>query len=196
MVSFHPVASFVLAGLLLSAPGAGGQDPATPASAPQSAAAANPASTSTVLHANANLVLVDVVVTDRDKPVHGLERQRFHVFEDGREQAVASFDEHRAPDTGAAGSMPLVKRAALPPHTYTNIPDYPEAGAVNVLLLDGLNTPLSDQMNVRLKMIQYLGKIKPGTSLAIFGLSSRLHMIAGFSTDLAALTAALKSPRI
>jgi VWFA-related protein len=150
---------------------------------------------STILHANANLVLVDVVVTDRDKPVHGLERNRFRVFEDGHEQAIASFDEHRAPDAGPAGTLPAMKRAALPPHTYTNIPDYPETGAVNVLLLDGLNTPLNDQMNVRLKMIQYLGKIKPGTQLAIFGLSSRLRMIAGFSTDLAALTAALKSPR-
>jgi VWFA-related protein len=62
-------------------------------------------------------------------------------------------------------------------------------------MLDGLNTPLSDQRNVRLRMIEYLGKIKPGTSLAIFGLSSRLTMIAGFSTDLAALTKVLKSPR-
>jgi VWFA-related protein len=195
MVSSHPVASFVLAGLLLSAPGAGGQDPATPASASQSTAAANPASTSTVLHANANLVLVDVVVTDRDKPVHGLDKSRFRVFEDGHEQAIASFDEHRAPDAGPAGALPAMKRAALPPSTYTNIPDYPAMGAVSVLLLDGLNTPLTDQMNVRLKMIQYLGKIKPGTSLAIFGLSTQLRMIAGFSTDLAALSKALKSPR-
>ena len=60
---------------------------------------------------------------------------------------------------------------------------------------DGLNTPLSDEMNVRLKMMDYIGKIKPGTSLAIFGLSSQLRMIAGFSTDLGALARALKSPK-
>jgi VWFA-related protein len=159
------------------------------------ATAAGAPTPATTVHATSNLVLVDVVVTNKDKAVHGLERQRFHVFEDGHEQAIASFDEHRAPDTGAAGSMPTMKRVALPPHTYTNIPDYPEAGAVNVLLLDGLNTPLSDQINVRLKMIDYIGKVKPGTSLAIFGLSSQLRMIAGFSTDLAALTKTLKSPR-
>jgi VWFA-related protein len=172
----------------------GAQAPAAQPAAGGSQAPAVPAS-STVLHANVNLVLVDVVVTDHDKPVHGLEQSRFHVYEDGHEQVIASFDEHRPPANGTAGSIPMVKPAPLPPHTYTNSPDYPGAGAVNVLLLDGLNTPVSDQRNVRLKMIEYLGKIKPGTSLAIFGLSSRLTMIAGFSTDLAALTKVLKSPR-
>jgi VWFA-related protein len=197
----HPRRAFARAALYglsifaTSAIGAAAQTPAAQSAAvpPPNAEATAP---STILHANTNLVLVDVVVTDHDKPVHGLERSRFHVFEDGREQTITSFDEHRAPASSAPGTMPPMKRAALPPNTYTNIPDYPEAGAVNVLLLDGLNTPFSDQVNVRLKMIQYLGKIKPGTSLAIFGLSSRLRMIAGFSTDLAALTAALKNPKI
>jgi VWFA-related protein len=189
------VVTVVFVGILISASAVIGAQ--APSAQPAAGGSQSPAvsASSTVLHANANLVLVDVVVTDHDKPVHGLERSSFHVFEDGHEQVVASFDEHRPPATGTAGSIPMVKPAALPPHTYTNIPDYPDAGAVNVLLLDGLNTPLSDQRNVRLRMIEYLGKIKPGTSLAIFGLSSRLTMIAGFSTDLAALTKVLKSPR-
>jgi VWFA-related protein len=178
----------LVAAWMMAAFSAFGQSPAAQ-QAPSNAAPAEPAA---VLHVSTNLVLVDVVVTDKDKPVHGLERQHFHVFEDGHEQAIASFDEHRAPD---AGNLRPLKQAALPPHTYTNIPEYPEAGAVNVLLLDRLNTPMTDQAYVRLKMIQYLGKIKPGTSLAIFGLSSRLQMIAGFSTDLSALTEALKNPK-
>jgi VWFA-related protein len=149
----------------------------------------------TVLRTTANMVLVDVVVEERDKPVHGLDRSRFHVFEDGHEQTIASFDEHRSPDAGPAGTMPALKHTALPAHTYTNIPEYPEASTVTVLLLDGLNTRLNDQMNVRNKMIAHLGKIKPGTSLAIFGLSSQLRMIAGFSTDMAALDKALKNPK-
>jgi VWFA-related protein len=187
----HSGITLLVAAWMMTAFSVFGQAPAAQ-QAPANAAPAEPAA---VLHVSTNLVLVDVVVTDKDKPVHGLDRQRFHVFEDGHEQAIASFDEHRAPDAGAAGTLPAMKRVALPPHTYTNIPDYPEAGAVNVLLLDRLNTDLLDQANVRLKMIQYLGKIKPGTSLAIFGLASQLNMIAGFSTDLAALTKALKSPK-
>ncbi len=195
MRSLRTFATWFFAGLAIFGVTAIGAEAQAPAA--QSAASANPApvASSTVLHANANLVLVDVVVTDKDKPVHGLDKSRFHVFEDGHEQAIVSFDEHKPPEPGPGGSTLLMKRAALPPNTFTNIPDYPAADAVNVLLLDGLNTPVNDQRNVRLKMIDYIGKIKPGTSLAIFGLSSQLRMIAGFSTDLAALSKALKNPR-
>lgn len=138
-----------------------------------------------------NLVLVDVVVTDHDGAVHGLERGRFHVFEDGREQAISSFEEH-VPGTAAPA---LFSRAGLPPHTYTNAPDYPPASAVNVLLLDGLNTSIGDQMTVRRKMLDYLGRVKPGTPLAIFTLSTRLRMVTSFTNDPAALLALMKKPK-
>jgi VWFA-related protein len=173
MYRLRSIAPVVFSGVLISATAiAHAQAPA----AGISQQSAVPAS-STLLHANANLVLVDVVVTEHDKPVHGLEQCRFHVYEDGHEQAIASFDEHRAATPLSTESVQL---PMLPPHTYTNLPAYPDTGAVNVLLLDGLNTPLSDQKNIRLKMIDYLGKIKPGASLAIFGLSSRLRLIAAF----------------
>jgi VWFA-related protein len=141
------------------------------------------------LHANANLVLVDVVVTERGNAVHGLDKSRFHVFEDGREQTITSFDEHKPAELPASAP----RRVSLPPNTYSNVPIYPEATAVNVLLLDGLNTPMADQMYVRQQMLQYMGKIQPGTSLAIFTLSSRLRLIEGFTTDIAQLTKALQS---
>jgi VWFA-related protein len=185
-------ATLAFTGLVIVAFAAIGTEAQAPAAQPGAAASS---ASDTILHANANLVLVDVVVTDKDKPVHGLDKSRFHIFEDGHEQVIASFDEHRPPELRPPGSMPLMKRTALPANTFTNIPDYPASDAVDVLLLDGLNTPLSDQMNIRTKMIDYIGKIKPGTSLAIFGLSSQLRMIAGFSTDLGALSKALKNPR-
>jgi VWFA-related protein len=144
----------------------------------------------TKFRANANLVLVDVVVTDHGNPVHGLDRSRFHVFEDGHEQPIASFDEH-TPGTAPA----VAPQPALPPHTYTNVPAYPPASAVNVLLLDALNTPMANQMDVRRQMIQYLGKIPPGTRLAIFTLASRLRLVEGFSANAAQLTKVLQSSK-
>jgi VWFA-related protein len=145
------------------------------------------ASDATVLRANANLVVVDVAVTDRGSAVHGLDKSRFHIFEDGREQAITSFDEHK-PAAASAGIM----QAALPAHTYTNVPAYPQGSAVNVLLLDGLNTPMANQVDARRAMIEYLGKIPAGTPLAIFTLSSRLRLVEGFTTDAAQLTKVLK----
>ncbi len=50
------------------------------------------------LKAEARLVLVDTVVTDKkDEPIHGLEAKDFHVFEDGKEQTIAGLQTHTGP---------------------------------------------------------------------------------------------------
>lgn len=152
------------------------QAPAPPARAPQ-----------TVLRAQASSVLVDVVVTDKGKSVPGIDRARFHVFEDGHEQAISYLEEH-SPGTAAPG----LKRPALPPHIYDNIPSQPVGSAVNVLLLDALNTPLANQVEVRRQMVKYLQTIPPGTTMAIFTLASRLRMVQGFTSNAGELVAALK----
>jgi VWFA-related protein len=191
MSQFRTVAALVFAGLLISAALATGQ--ATPSPSTQPPAGPETAVPATVLHANANLVLVDVVVTDHGKAVHGLDRSRFHILENGKEQPISAFDEHRPPAASADTAELKAKIAQLPPHTYTNIPVYPDAGVVNVLLLDGLNTPMVNQAEARRQMIQYLGTITPGTSLAIFSLSSQLRLVEGFTTDAARLATVLKS---
>ena len=146
------------------------------------------------LRTNADLVLVDVVVTEHGNPVQGLDRKQFHIIEDGHEQPITTFDEHK-PSTVPAPSPASPTQATLPPNTYTNVPAYPEASAMNMLLLDGLNTPTTGQINVRRQMIQFLSKIQPGTQLAIFTLSSRLRLVEGFTTDAARLTKVLQSPK-
>ena len=166
--------------------------PAT-ATAPEAAPAAassNVPVTGTVLHAQSRLVVLDVEVTDHDKLVKGLDRGRFHVFEDGHEVPIASFEENEPP-----ASVEIAKAPTLPPGTYSNVPVYPESSAVNVLLLDALNTPMGDQEQVRRQMIAYLSTIKPGTALAIFTLSSRLRMVVGFTTDVAKLKQALENKK-
>jgi VWFA-related protein len=146
-----------------------------------------------VLQARATMVLVDVVVTAHDKAIRAIDPHRFHVFEDGREQEVRSFDEHSpAPAAGnGAGAGPVAAHSE--PNVYTNIPDAPPSTAVNVLLLDGLNTPLANQMQVRQQMLRFLMKIEPGTQLAIFTLASRLRMVQGFTANVGDLTHAMQS---
>jgi VWFA-related protein len=155
------------------------------------AADSTPAQPIPVLHMTSNLVLVDVVVTDHGKAVHGLDRGKFHLFEDGQEQAIGAFEEHQPAAVPSALPVP----PKLPPHTYNNVPLYPDTGVFNVLLLDGLNTPETDQMRTRQQMIEYMGKIQPGTMLAVFTLSSRLQMVTGFTTDVAQLTKTVKGQK-
>jgi VWFA-related protein len=151
----------------------------------------------TVLHANANLVLVDVVVDDHGKPVEGLPQSAFRILEDSREQSIFSFEEHgTSGDAGtAAADASAQPQSELPPGTYTNLPAYPEQGAVDVLLLDGLNTQVTDQMRVRKAMIEYMGKIKPGTTMAVFTLGLQLRMVSGFTSNVAELAMALTNPK-
>ena len=151
--------------------------------------ASSPGAMGPTLRTSSNLVVVDVVVTDHDQPVLGLDRSAFHVFEDGKELKISSFDQHQPEHAAPSGFM----TAALPANTYTNLPEYPPSSAVNVLLLDALNTQTSDQMFVRKKMIDYLGSVKPGTTLAVFTLSMQLRMVIPFTTDAGALAKALKS---
>lgn len=143
------------------------------------------------LRTGASLVLVDVVVTEHDKPVLNLAGSRFHIFEDGKEQAVSSFDQHQPPSAPPAWLAP----AALPANTFTNASQYPPSSAVNILLLDGLNTSFGNQMQVRRKMIEYLGSLKPGTPMAVFTLGTKLQLVTQFTNDPAALLALFKNSK-
>jgi len=131
-------------------------------------------------------VLVDVVVTnDAGDPVAGLQAQDFEVQEDGKPQAITSFEEHH-------GAEPTqIKLPPMPPHVYTNFPVVQTADVVNVLLLDGLNTPTRDQVYVRKQMMGYLKKLPPATRVGIFTLGARLRMMQGITADSSELLDAL-----
>jgi len=150
----------------------------------------NPNDQPAIFRTNANLVLVDVVVNDKGNAVQGLKDSDFRLSEDGRAQTITIFEEHRATDA--------VESAAtenLPPHTWSNAPRYAITSAANVLLLDALNTPLSDQVYVRRRMLQYLHTIPPGTRIAVFTLASHLRMVEGFTTDSNTIAKALQESR-
>lgn len=133
-----------------------------------------------MLHANAELVIVDVTVQDKNgHPVHGLRREDFTLTESKRPQTVGYFEEHSAQAPAAAGP----ELPSMPPGTFTDYTPVSPNGTLNILLLDTLNTPMADQSYVRSELQQYVKKAKPGTRIAIFGLSRRLFLLQGFSSD-------------
>lgn len=143
-----------------------------------------------VFKTTARDVVLDVVVTKGSgDAVTGLGKQDFSVTEDGQPQTVDFFDEHTASEatTNTAPEMP-----PLPAGAVTNVPPAAAGDAVNVLLLDSLNTPAQDQANVHREILDFLKKMKPGTRMAIFTLGSKLRFVQGFTTDSSALLAALK----
>jgi len=145
------------------------------------------ASQEPIIKSEVRIVLVDVVVTQgKGEPVAGLRKEDFQVSEDGRPQTVSFFEEHKF-----AAPKP-VTLPAMPPNVFTNYPAIKNSDAVNVLLLDSLNTQAVDQSYVREQMIQYLANAKPGVRLAIFTLGSRLRMVRGISADPAGFSAAVE----
>jgi VWFA-related protein len=71
----------------------------------------------------------------------------------------------------------------LPEGVYTNIPQYSNENALNVVLLDALNTNTSDQTYVREEMIKYLRKMPESRPVAVYLLGSKLRLIQDFTTD-------------
>jgi VWFA-related protein len=134
-------------------------------------------------------VLVDVVVTDKsNKAVPGLKKGDFQVFEDGKPQAISFFEPRFASPAGEASATPAL---ALAPNTFTNVPSVTPNDSVNVLLMDSLNTSVTDQAYVHKEMVKYLASIPPDTRIGIFLLSEKLRIIQGFTQDSAVIRASI-----
>jgi VWFA-related protein len=149
-----------------------------------------PIASTGVLKASANLVLVDVVVKDKQgHHVQGLRAQDFTVFEDGKPQKISEFS---LEDTDSLG--PGQKAKLLPSGMYSNRPEYrAPPGPLTVILLDSLNTEWSDQAYMRNQVLHFLEtQLRPGQRLAILALDNSLHVLQDFTDDPRILHAAVK----
>jgi VWFA-related protein len=147
------------------------------------------------LRINSRSVLVDVVVTDKSgKPVTGLTPDSFTVSEQGKPQAIDYFEEHKGALAGAPATAPK-EMPKYPTDVFSNFSPFPEPAAVNVLLLDSLNTKNEDLSVVHSQVLKFLKTAKPGTRTAIFAMGMGLHFIQGFSDDPAVLAAALNNKK-
>ena len=141
-----------------------------------------------VLKSESPLVVLDVVVTDKKgEPVHGLKSSDFTVLEKDQKMTLQSFEEYRSDQASPPASLPTSQ--APGPNVFTNVADTRSDGPLNVLLMDALNTPVADQIYLREQMLEYVKKVPQGTRVAILGLSNRLYILQGDTTDPAVLKA-------
>ncbi len=161
-------------------------------SAPQQdSQAAPPSSSAPTLQVYSRETVIDVTVTDaKGQPIHDLKDSDFTVKEDGKPQAVRSFREIRENTVPPARNPPQ-----LPPNVYTNLQPTPTTSAVNILLLDSLNTLPVDQVAMRQESMKYLKNMPRGTRVAVLGLSSSLRILQGFTADPAILIAAVDTKK-
>jgi VWFA-related protein len=137
----------------------------------------------TTLRTDVRLTTVDVVVTDgKGNPVHGLKAEDFSVFEDKKGQKITSFEEH--------GSLATTAYDKPRPGVFTNATAV-RGGVNNVLLIDFLNTPPTDQSYLRSQVAKFVMNQPAGSRTAIFGMGSSLHLLQNFTSDPAELKAVM-----
>lgn len=138
------------------------------------------------------LVVEDVVVLDAgNNPVHNLKASDFTITDNGKSVTPNSFDEHATAGLSSAAESPagppVSTQDTQPTGVFTNRNSLPPGAALNILLLDALNTPMAAQVQVRRQMLKFLATLLPGEPIAIYGLSSHLYLLQGFTSDPALL---------
>jgi len=142
-----------------------------------------------VFKSRSELVTVPVIVTDKfGAHVHSLKKEDFELMQDGARQNIADFEEVQKPSD--------IHVPAAVPGQFTNVlTSEPKPVNLTILMVDLLNTSITDQMNAKTALTQYLaelGKNPPPTS--IFALTGGgLKVIHDFATDPGKLTTALQS---
>jgi VWFA-related protein len=150
----------------------------------------------TRLKVTSNLVVVRVVVRDaQGKPVKGLRKEDFKLFDSGKEQPIAQFETESAvepPSPPVATHGPEKAGAALSPAL---------PGRFLALYFDDLYTADTDMIQVRRAADDYLAANRqPADRVAIFTSGA---MLSDFTSDpkqiheaLSRLRASLRSPGV
>jgi VWFA-related protein len=161
---------------------------------PAAAHAQQPAyETSAVLKVKSRLVVVDVVARDgKGVPVTDLKQEDFTVLEDGKEQKLRIFS-FQHPDDSVATAPPQAPANAM--NVVDNLPHVQAGRALNVILLDALNTSRLNQLSMREAMIKFLETLPANEPIAVYLLSDRLRLLQDFTTDPALLKDVVRSFR-
>jgi VWFA-related protein len=135
------------------------------------------------------LVVVPVVVTDSNgQPVKDLTSADFTILENGQAKKIKIYERIQA------STAPVTE--TTPQGAYTNRNLRQETPhAINIVLLDLVNTQWKDQVYARNSMVEFLSKSVNGdalTTLLVLGRGG-LHLVHDFTTDPQVLMTALRN---
>lgn len=132
-----------------------------------------------VLKVKTRMVVVDVVARNgKGEPVTDLKPEDFSLVEDGKPQKISDFSFQHPEQHPKAPQAPV-----LPPNTYNNLPLYKPNGALNILLLDAMNTNSPNQAFARDSMIKVLQTLPENEPMAVYLLGNKLRLVQDFTTD-------------
>lgn len=144
-----------------------------------------------VFKGSSRLVALDLVVTDSaERPVRNLSRQDFTILEDGVPQRIATFD---PPPLRVKKQSGLTGTESADELVSTPLGNEPRA--LTILVLDELNSEITEQAYARVAVQKYLNSHGPvlaqPTSMMIMG-QKRLELLHDYSRDAGALLQSLQ----
>jgi VWFA-related protein len=147
------------------------------------------APTTPAVRVNTRMVQVNVIVHDRNgKPVSGLRKSDFQMFDQGQPQTISYFSEQTSRVTAPAAAVPATNVFSNRAEEQSGVPT-----SVTVILLDWLNTGLLNMAYARPQVIKFLRtQIQPEDRVALYGLSYKnLFILHDFTNDSASLLSVL-----
>ncbi len=147
-----------------------------------------------VFRAGSKVVEVQVTVLDKKgNAVTGLSAADFTIQDGGKTRPIAFFRFDGEPPSPPT-STPAPSDTADRPAVVSNRADRAGESPLNIcaLVLDTLNTPAEQNVQVRAQMMRYLKALAPRTRVAIFSMGQELRVLHDFTDDPASLRARLE----
>ena len=145
--------------------------------------------TAQALRVLTRLVQISVIADDGNgKPVTGLTKDDFKVFDQGQEQKINFFTEQ------SNQNLTLKASATAPaPDTFSNRFEQKANSptSATVILLDTRNTHALDMAYARKQVGSFLSELQPQDRVALYLLGSKLTVLHDFTQDSASIMRAL-----
>jgi VWFA-related protein len=163
---------------------------------PGQTASASQAAPVPTFHSTSRIVTLEISAKDKHgKAISGLKASDFQVFEhelgfrkEKQEQKIAFFREVDKKLLAERDTSSL----QIPAGIFTNLVTLQKNPVPpTILLVDGLNTEMTAQMQVHVQMVKMLHSLPSDVPVAVFLLGRGLKILQGFTTDPALLRTAL-----
>ncbi|HEY2391996.1 MAG TPA: VWA domain-containing protein [Candidatus Angelobacter sp.] len=143
-----------------------------------------------VLKVKTRMVVIDVVARDsKGAPITDLKQEDLTLLEDGKPQSIRIFN-FQHPEPAPAGQQ---QPPANPPNVVDNLPHFQSGRALNIILMDSLNTSRMNQAFMREAMVKFLEKLPDNEPIAVYFLADKLRLVQDFTTDSAVLKQVVRS---
>jgi len=142
-----------------------------------------PAQTVPTYRATTRLVEVSVIATDKNGPVGDLTKDDFVLYDNGKKQNIAFFEEFSRQALREAATTAPTK---LAPGEFSNRSAQSlaeQGGGAVVIVFDALNTGFTDQAIAKKAIMKTLEAVHAGDHVGIYLLGSMMSVIQDFTSD-------------